>query len=215
MGFSLFHKNSHKDYLRFCVQVFSKHEDMLGYASNEFFKLYKEHELFDVDNAKTILPEMMKYVNIVMYLSLQQCWKPFGEAEAKVALDFFETTDIFIRKNIPSKYSTQKILSRMNDYDSVVRNQVKFYGQSLYLALDDDMLSNHKSDAFGRCAILFTDFLYFSRLLKDFASMEDMSAVMLTDIFSAMDSNLISLKTLEISFKIIKKVQTILFSINR
>ena len=215
MAINLFRKRSQKNFEWFIGTVFSQYEAMLSSASNDFMDLYKTNELVNADSVKTILPEIIQYLIFVIYLNLQQYWQPFREPEARVVNEYIEMTNSSIRNSVLPKYNMKNILGRINDYDMVARKQVGFYGQSLYLALDDEQLSNLKSDAYGRCAILFTDFLYFSRILNDFASLEDMSSVLVTGFELSVIDNFASVKTMEIAFKIIRNVQATIASIKR
>lgn len=215
MGFKFFKEKNQKDFKWFSTQVYKHYESMLAYSNNHFMNLYEEFDLVDSDSVKTILPEIIQYLNFIIYLCLQQHWHPFGSIEAKIVHEFMLNCDNFIDNNVPNKYNKDNIKDRINNYDMVVRKQINLYGQSLYMIFDDKKLQELKSDAYGRCAVLFTDFLFLSRKLKDFASINDISKLIIPDITTIVDDQIVSAKTLEISLKTIKYVQTKISAIER
>ncbi len=145
-----------------------------------------ENSKFKTHDSKYMLGvELDVFTTMLMYLFIQQAWRPFRAQEAKSLQEhIFDHMEIVVT-SISDKWNVDAIKNRVNDYNDIVQKKVQHYGQSLYKVTNDKTLAHLKSNSIGRCAILFTDFVYFTLIDNDFATMETMRQVVVLDMLES------------------------------
>lgn len=169
-------------FIRRCFEAKSMiHRDYM----KKFVDLFESSDFKTTDSICLLGIEFDAFTTMILYLLLQRTWKPFTAHEAQVLQEYVKKHMDNVYHWTNDKWNRNAIKNRINDYNDIIQQKVKYYGQSLYSSTSDENLAELKSNPVGRCAVLFTDFVYFTLIDHNFVTMEDMRQVVVMDIFKS------------------------------
>lgn len=191
----------------FALKCVKRSDRIINKNRDTIIKIYESAELDINANYMLLTNEITRYVHFIFYLTAQQYIRPFRHEESYHIIKQFEK--YCDERLIPVHDTIQKIKlnRRMTDYEEVVMDKIPAFGQSLYNVFDDEQFELLKSDAFGRCALLFTDFIYFNLINLDYASLEDIKPLIILDITKSFLLKSITSRVLLVAIEIIRDVQ--------
>lgn len=201
---------SFEDYVTECMSISSY---LYKTRKFELMRLLKATETIknnykiSASSISKVNSELKQYLNIITYLIVQQSWEGFDQSKAAFLADKISSFNYLLRKDIKDSNGINFLKNRLANYDEVILNKIPHFGQSLYHSFNDTKLDEIKSDAFGRCALLFTDFVFYATHFDKFATLEDLKPFIVIDFTDRIVLSTMSIQVIMIAIEIIKEFQ--------